>query len=134
MLNFTVGQRRGIGVAAREPYFVLRLDLGANRLVIGTREEMGFTTLVANQVDFVSEVWPEDRFECEVAVRYRGTRYPARIEPLGDGSVRVHFTAELPSAAAAGQAVVFYHGDEVLGGGTIQVAENAPAILPVLAP
>ena len=133
LLNYTVGQRRGIGVAGPEPYFVLRLDLGANRLVIGTRDEMGFTTLVANQVDFVSEIWPEDRFECEVAVRYRGTRYPARIEPLGDGSVRVHFTAELPSAAAAGQAVVFYHGDEVLGGGTIQVAENAPAILPVLA-
>jgi tRNA-uridine 2-sulfurtransferase len=133
LLNYTVGQRRGIGVAGPEPYFVLRLDLDANRLVIGTRDEMGFTTLLANQVDFVSETWPVNRFECDVAVRYRGTHYPAVIEPVGDLSVRVHFTAELPSAAAAGQAVVFYHGDEVLGGGTIQIAENAAATLPVLA-
>lgn len=133
LLSYTVGQRRGIGVAGPEPYYVLRLDLAANQLVIGTRAEMGFTTLIANQVDFVSGIWPEERIECEVAVRYRGTRYSAEIEPLANGSVRVHFVGQLPSAAAAGQAVVFYRGDEVLGGGTIQVAENAPMRLPVLA-
>ena len=133
LLHYTVGQRRGIGVAGPEPYYVLRLDLDANRLVIGTREEMGFTTLIADGVDFVSGEWPAGNTECEVAVRYRGTLYGAEIEPLAGGAVRVHFTSELPSAAAAGQAVVFYRDGEVLGGGTIQVAENATIPLTALA-
>lgn len=130
LLHYTVGQRRGIGVAGPEPYYVLKLDLQRNQLVIGTRDEMGFDSLVARQVDFISGQWPAERFECEVAVRYRGTRYIAEIEPLEPGSARVHFHGELPSAVAAGQAVVFYRGDEVLGGGTIEAAETV-ATLPL---
>lgn len=133
LLHYTVGQRRGIGVAGPEPYYVLRLDLARNNLVIGTRDEMGFTTLLADQVDFVSGVWPHEPMECDVAVRYRGTRYPAEIEPVDGRTVRVHFPAELPSAAAAGQAVVFYRGDEVLGGGTIQIAETPQIPLTAIA-
>jgi tRNA-specific 2-thiouridylase len=106
------------------------LDLERNQLVVGTRDEMGFTALIAHQVDFVSGVWPAQRFECEVAVRYRGTRYHSEIEPLNDGKVRVHF-ADVPSAVAPGQAVVFYRGDEVLGGGTISVAENLPPVVTI---
>jgi tRNA-specific 2-thiouridylase len=133
LLHYTVGQRRGIGVAGPEPYFVLRLDLKGNRLVIGTREEMGFSTILANQVDFVSGVVPSCTLECEVSVRYRGNRYAAGVEPLGDGRARVHFTGDMPSAAAPGQAVVFYHGDEVLGGGTIQAAEHVQSPATALA-
>jgi tRNA-uridine 2-sulfurtransferase len=124
LLHYTIGQRKGIGVAGPEPYYVLRLDLSRNQLVVGTRDEMGFSTLVSSQVDFTSGEWPREPFACDVSVRYRGTRHQAEIEPLETGKVRVHFVADLPSAAAAGQAVVFYRGDEVLGGGTIQVAEN----------
>lgn len=130
LLQYTIGQRRGIGVAGPEPFYVLRLDLEQNQLVVGTRDEMGFTALVADQVDFVSGQWPSERFECEVAVRYRGTRYHSEIEPLNDGKARVHF-ADLPSAVAPGQAVVFYRGDEVLGGGTISAAENVPPVVTI---
>jgi tRNA-uridine 2-sulfurtransferase len=133
LLNYTVGQRRGIGVAGPEAYYVLRLDLEGNRLVIGTRSEMGFSTLLAEQVDFVAGTWPEGPVHCDVAVRYRGTRYDAEIEPLSPGVARVHFPGELPKAAAAGQAVVFYRDDEVIGGGTIQVAEQTQIPLTALA-
>lgn len=125
LLQYTIGQRRGIGVAGPEPFYVLRLDLEQNQLVVGTRDEMGFTALIAHEVDFVSGEWPSERFECGVTVRYRGTRYHSEIEPLEDGKARVHF-ADLPSAVAPGQAVVFYRGSEVLGGGTISAAENVP--------
>lgn len=125
LLQYTIGQRRGIGVAGPEPFYVLRLDLEQNQLVVGTRDEMGFTALIAHEVDFVSGEWPSERLECEVTVRYRGTRYHSEIEPLEDGKARVHF-ADLPSAVAPGQAVVFYRGSEVLGGGTISAAENVP--------
>lgn len=127
LLQYTIGQRRGIGVAGPEPYYVLRLDLEQNRLVVGTRAEMGFTALLAEDVDFVSGTTPGTRFECEVAVRYRGTRYHSEIEPLTDRTARVHFV-DVPAAAAPGQAVVFYRGDEVLGGGTISTTEDAPRI------
>ena len=125
LLQYTIGQRRGIGVAGPEPFYVLRLDLEQNQLVVGTRDEMGFTALIAHDVDFVSGEWPSERFECEATVRYRGTRYHSEIEPLQNGRARVHF-ADVPSAVAPGQAVVFYRGSEVLGGGTISAAENVP--------
>lgn len=124
LLNYTIGQRRGIGVAGPEPYYVLRLDLERNQLVIGPKSEMGFSTLVARQVDFISGEWPATPFECDVMVRYRGTRYRARIEPGDDATAWVHFSDDMPAAVAPGQAVVFYRDNEVLGGGTIQAAEN----------
>jgi tRNA-uridine 2-sulfurtransferase len=104
-------------------FLVSRLDLERNQLVIGPKSEMGFSDLVASQVDFVAGTTPAEPFECDVMVRYRGERYPARIEP-GEDAARVHFTGDMPSAVAPGQAVVFYRGDEVLGGGTIQAVEH----------
>ena len=118
LIHYTVGQRKGLGIAAAEPYYVLRLEPGANRLVVGTRDEMRFETLAATAVSFTSDMWPTEPFECLVMVRYRGTVHDAAVEPHDNGTVRVTF-AQPPHAVAPGQAVVFYQGDEVLGGGTI---------------
>lgn len=122
LLHYTVGQRKGLGVAAKEPLFVLRLDTAGNRLIVGTRAEMGFGSLVAERVSFTADGWPEEPIRCDVVARYRGTPYPATVAPLEPGRVRVTFD-EAPAAVAPGQAVVFYRGDEVLGGGTIAAAE-----------
>jgi tRNA-specific 2-thiouridylase len=122
LLHYTVGQRKGLGIAAGEPLFVLRLDTAANRLVVGTRADMAFSSLVATRVSLTSDTWLSTPFDCAAVVRYRGTRYAATVAPLEPGRARVHF-AEAPSAIAPGQAVVFYRDDEVLGGGTIASAE-----------
>lgn len=118
LVHYTVGQRRGIGVAFSEPLYVIRLDMRGNRLVVGTRDQMRFATLEAEGVSFTSDIWPMERIQCDVRVRYQGTRYAAEVEALQSGSARVHFL-QAPTAVAPGQAVVFYAGDEVLGGGTI---------------
>lgn len=124
LLHYTVGQRKGLGIAASEPLYVLRLEPSANRLVVGTRAEMTFTTLDATGVSLTSDEWPQEPFECDVVVRYRGTSYAATVEPQQQGHVRVSFV-EPPTAIAPGQAVVFYRCDEVLGGGTIAASSFA---------
>lgn len=124
LLHYTVGQRKGLGIPGPEPLYVVRLEPAENRLVVGTRAEMAFTTLDATGVSLTSDRWPCEPFDCSVVVRYRGTPYDATVEPLEPGNVRVRF-AEPPSAVAPGQAVVFYDGDEVLGGGTIAASSHS---------
>jgi tRNA-specific 2-thiouridylase len=121
LLRYTVGQRKGLGIAAAEPYFVIRLDVATNQLVVGRREEQGTRSAEAHSVSFTSGAWPSAPFDCAALVRYRGTPYSARVEPLEHGRVRVHF-AEPPQAVAPGQAIVFYAGEQVLGGGTLAAA------------
>ncbi|CAN5528390.1 tRNA 2-thiouridine(34) synthase MnmA [soil metagenome] len=128
LIGFTVGQRRGIGVSYSEPLYVLSLDTDANRLVVGTRDELAFTSLIATRAALTSDDWPEEPFEAEARVRYQGERYPAIVEPLERGRMRIQFggpSDQPPRAVAPGQAVVLYRGDEVLGGGTIDSGETA---------
>ena len=127
LLRYTVGQRKGLGIAAAEPYFVIRLDVEANQLVVGTRSELGVVSAEAHTVTFTSERWPSAPFQCDALVRYRGTPYAATVEPLAAGRVRIHF-ADPPQAVAPGQAIVFYAGDQVLGGGTLATPRR-PSIM-----
>lgn len=126
LLHYTVGQRKGLGIAAREPLFVLRLDPRRNLLVVGPRSELATSSIVADGVSFTSGDWPDTPFDCQIVVRYRGAAYPATVEPGQPGAVVVRTTG-LAGAVAPGQAIVFYRGDEVLGGGTIR-ATDAPGL------
>lgn len=126
LVHHTVGQRRGIGIQAPKPYFVLQLDTNANQLVVGDREDAEARVLQADGISLTGGEWPEEPFACEVAVRYRGTPYPATIQ-LADASTReatITFDAERGPIASPGQAVVFYAENEVLGGGTIKEVER----------
>ncbi len=127
LIGYTVGQRRGLGIAYSEPLYVLSLDTGSNRLVVGTRDELAFTSLIAKRASLTSDDWPARPFEAEARVRYQGERYAAVVEPLDPGRLRVRF-AQRPRAVAPGQAVVLYRGDEVLGGGTIESGETAVSL------
>ena len=118
LIGFTVGQRRGIGVSYSEPLYVLKVDTEANDLIVGTRAELSFTSLIARRASLTSGEWPAASFEAEARVRYQGERYAALVTPLEPGTLSIDF-AERPRAVAPGQAVVLYAGDEVLGGGTI---------------
>ncbi len=120
LVHHTVGQRRGLGIAAREPLFVIRLEPDHNRLVVGSRAEAAAREIALERVSLTSGFWPQDPFEAEAMVRYRGALAPATVElgPPQSASARVCFTGEGP-IASPGQALVLYRGDEVLGGGTI---------------
>jgi len=115
---FTVGQRRGLGVATGRPMYVLDTDAGANRVVVGPQELLAKRGLSADRVSWVAGRSPgEGPFEAEVRIRYRGDAVPAVVSPTADG-----FDAEFRApqhAVAPGQSAVVYRGDELLGGGRI---------------
>lgn len=125
LVHHTVGQRRGLGIGGTKPYFVLRLDTEGNRLVVGDRALAQSRWMRITDVSFTSGAWPVP-FSCDVVVRYRGVPTRARVIPLSERetTVEVDFGPECGPVASAGQAVVFYRGDNVLGGGTIQSVER----------
>ena len=116
---FTVGQRRGLGVALGAPTYVLEIDAPSNRVVVGPQELLSRRGLIADRASWVSGSPPSGgAFEGEVRIRYRGDGAPAVIEPLSDDRFRVEFRVP-QRAVAPGQSAVVYRGDEVLGGGRI---------------
>jgi len=116
---FTVGQRRGLGVALGAPTYVLEIDAPANRVVVGPLELLSRRGLIADRASWVAgSPPPGGTFEGEVRIRYRGEGAPAVTEPLPGGRFRVEFRVP-QRAVAPGQSAVVYRGDEVLGGGRI---------------
>jgi tRNA-specific 2-thiouridylase len=116
---FTVGQRRGLGVALGVPAYVLEKDVEANRIVVGPQELLSRGGLQADRVSWVGGSPPAGGpFEASVQIRYRADAVPAVIEPLAGRTARVEFRAR-QRAVAPGQSAVVYDGDEVLGGGRI---------------
>jgi tRNA-specific 2-thiouridylase len=119
---FTVGQRRGLGVALGEPAYVLELDPRANRVVVGPRDLLTKTRLEADRVSWVGGRPPATGpFQADVRIRYRGEAAAAVVAATNDGRLRADFRKPQP-AVAPGQSVVVYRGDEVLGGGRIVTA------------
>jgi tRNA-uridine 2-sulfurtransferase len=116
---FTIGQRRGLGVAVGEAAYVLEVDAARNRVVVGPGELLSRRGLEADRVSWVSGSPPCDTaFEAAVRVRYRGDDIAAVIVPTGGDSFRVTFRSN-QRAIAPGQSVVVYRGDDMLGGGRI---------------
>lgn len=124
ILHFTVGQRRGMGIAAANPLYVLSIDPASNSIVVGPNEELYGKALTASRLNYVSA----DAFEAPTAVkakiRYKHAEAKAVVIPEGEGRVRVEFE-KAQRAVTPGQAVVFYAGDTVLGGGTIDAPAGA---------
>ena len=118
--GFTVGQRRGLGIHSSKPLFVLSLDVEAHRVVVGPAEGLRQSTLRATDVSYVSGTPPRSPIEVEARIRYNSPQAPATLVPHADWA-EVHFH-EPQRAITPGQAVVFYQGDEVLGGGIIESA------------
>ncbi|MHB1426230.1 MAG: tRNA 2-thiouridine(34) synthase MnmA [Gemmataceae bacterium] len=119
--QFTIGQRKGLGFAAGERRYVLRIVPGDNDVVIGPREELLASALEASGVNWLLDAPPPGEWTCQAKIRYRHTAAPARVTMLPDGRVKVEFDTP-QSAITPGQAVVFYDGSRVLGGGWIDRA------------
>jgi tRNA-uridine 2-sulfurtransferase len=120
--HFTVGQRKGLGIAAPAPLYVVRIDADRRTVVVGSRRDLERRVLEASGVNWVSGAAPAGLVTASVQIRHRHPAAPATIEPVDPARVRVTFDAPQP-AITPGQAAVFYDGDEVLGGGWIDRVE-----------
>ena len=119
VMNFTIGQRRGIGVAAAHRLHVLGIDAASRTVTVGPAASLDKSGLVAARASWPAGA-PSGPFQAVVKIRYRDAGTPATVTPTGDG-VEVRF--DRPARAVApGQAVVFYRGDEVVGGAWIEGA------------
>ncbi len=118
VIAYTIGQRKGLGVAFGEPRFVVRKDAAANTVTLGKSEALFASSLIADDVNWIGVESLQEPVRVTVRTRYKQTEAPATAEPLDGGRIRVTFDAP-QRAVTPGQAVVLYQGDTVLGGGRI---------------
>lgn len=115
---YTTGQRKGLGVSAGVPVYVVRKDLDAGTVVLGPNSALYTQELTADRVNLISIDRLEGPLQVTAKTRYTQQEAEATVEPLPGGRIRVTFQ-EPQRAITAGQAVVLYQGEAVLGGGTI---------------
>jgi tRNA-uridine 2-sulfurtransferase len=116
---YTIGQRQGMGISARERLYVVQLEIGTNRLIVGPESQLYKYKLTAKELNWISGMPSPDQVEIKAKVRYRSPEAKAFLKIIGNGRVEVCFE-EPQRAIAAGQSVVFYQEDRVLGGGIIE--------------
>ena len=119
LIKYTVGQRKGLGIAFGTPMYVIGKDIPGNRLIVGSAEELLSSTLTAYDLNWIAFERPAKPFSCKAKTRYRMAEQPCTVYPNDDGTVRVEFDAP-QRAVTPGQRVVFYDGDIVAGGGIIR--------------
>lgn len=115
---YTVGQRRGLGLVAHRPLYVLSIEPDSNRVVVGSNEQLQCNELIADEVSYVSGEPPQTPMNITAKIRYKSPEAEAMLYPQGQ-QARLVFE-EPQRAITPGQAVVFYSGDVVLGGGIIK--------------
>ena len=120
--HFTIGQRKGLGVALGYPVYVVDIDTASNRVTLGAKERLLKTGLIARQINLLSpDIAVGDSFCCTAKIRYNHAPQPGRATRVGPDELSITFD-EPQSAITPGQAVVMYDGDEVVGGGWIDEA------------
>lgn len=127
LANYTIGQRKGLGVAYPQPLYVLAKDADRNALIVGTRDQLGRDSLTAHRVNWVSGEVPPKPFAAQVKIRYKAKAVPATVTPLADNRVTVQFAHTLRDITA-GQGAVIYDGEQCLGGGTIERLSNVQVV------
>lgn len=121
---YTIGQRKGLGLTAPEPLYVLSKDVGRNALIVGPREALGRSALLVRDVNWIAGTPPADGTAVQVKIRYKAKGVAAHLSTEENGRVRVHFD-EPAYGITPGQGAVFYNGEICLGGGLI--ADEAAA-------
>jgi tRNA-specific 2-thiouridylase len=116
---YTIGQRKGLGITTPEPVYVTEIHYETNTIVVGKDEDLFHNTLIANQVNWIAFRELSEPIRCEAKIRYKDKPEPCTVSREQNGAVWVKFD-QPKRAITPGQAVVFYNGDEVLGGGFIE--------------
>lgn len=119
ILFYTVGQRKGLGLSAGEPLYVIAVEPEGDAIVVGRKAEVYSRELVASELNWIAITRPEQPIKVKAKIRYQHQEAAAVLTPRGKDSVHIKF-AEPQMAISPGQAVVFYDGDTVIGGGTIE--------------
>jgi tRNA-specific 2-thiouridylase len=121
---YTIGQRKGLGLAAPQPLYVIHKDIEGNRLIIGPAEALGQHELAAHQTSYVGGAPPAHPIQVEIKIRYKAKPVTATLTPLPGN--RAHLVLQTPLRdITPGQAVVFYQGEQTLGGGIITEEASA---------
>jgi tRNA-specific 2-thiouridylase len=121
--NFTVGQRKGLGLSAGRPLYVTRIDSATDRVFVDYDENCASTSAFAYDANWVSIAEPEEPVRCDVKIRYRSEAVPATVTVLADKQVKIEFD-EAVRAVTPGQSAVFYRDDYVLGGAILSGTEG----------
>jgi tRNA-specific 2-thiouridylase len=121
--HFTVGQRKGLGLSVGSPLYVLKLQPVEQRVVVGPREALSHRTLTADRVNWIAGTPPDEPTRVTARIRHRHQDAAATV--VADSDATAHLTFDEPQVAITpGQAVVFYDGDDVVGGGWIRTAAD----------
>lgn len=118
IIHYTIGQRKGLGISAPRPLFVTKLNRQDNTVTLGESEALFTKTLEASDVNFIAVDRLDAPMRVQAKIRYSHTPQPAMLWQMGEGRVRLEFDTP-QRAITPGQAVVFYDGEIVVGGGTI---------------
>ncbi len=117
--HYTIGQRKGLGIAYKEPLYVIGRDMGKNQILLGSNDDLFKTSFTVRNANFSACDMPEQDLHCETRIRYRAPFVSSRLIPIGDGRLLVE-TDQPVRAVTAGQSAVFYDGETLLGGGIIE--------------
>ena len=121
--NYTIGQRKGLGIALGEPAYVTALDAARNIVYLGGQEQLLHNQLTASQNNYFIDLPSEQAVEVEAKIRYRAQPAPAQLIPHKDGTATVQFST-MQRAITPGQCVSYYQGDALIGGGIIETVET----------
>jgi tRNA-specific 2-thiouridylase len=116
---YTIGQRKGLGITSSQPMYVLQMDTTTNSLIVGTLEELGQAELSAHQVTYINGQPPATPVNVTAKIRYKAREVEATLTPLANERAQLVFTQPLRDITP-GQSVVFYQGEQVVGGGVIE--------------
>jgi tRNA-specific 2-thiouridylase len=119
ILFYTIGQRKGLGISAEEPLYVTAIVSERNAIVVGSKEEVYGTELIASDLNWISLAKLEQPITTKAKIRYLHKEAEAVIAPVDEDKVYIKFK-EPQMAITPGQAIVFYDGNTVIGGGTIE--------------
>ncbi|HEY9641807.1 MAG TPA: tRNA 2-thiouridine(34) synthase MnmA, partial [Coleofasciculaceae cyanobacterium] len=117
--NYTIGQRKGIGIAAPQPLYVIGIDAAKNQVIVGDRTVAETSEITVQRVNWVSIAEPTAPIRAEVQIRYRSAAVPCTVIPLEDTRIKLVFD-EPQFSVTPGQAAVWYDGETLLGGGIIE--------------
>ena len=118
LINYTIGQRKGLGISYKEPLYVIKLDIQKNQVIVGTEQALYSKELIANEINWLAIDQLKEPLKLKAKVRYRAKEAQCTVYPIENNQVKVIFD-EPQRAITPGQSVVFYDEDKVVGGGKI---------------
>ena len=123
LADYTIGQRKGLGIAGPEPYYVVQKDIDNNALMVGFKADLGRTEFYTHTINWVAGSAPAGPIPAEIKIRYKSRAIPGLVTPLPDHQASITLEEPAPDITP-GQAGVFYQGQICLGGGTISLEES----------